>query len=45
MNTAEPEPIVDLAEVNRQLKDIDQQIEQSRREHNEFLRELGLEGV
>ena len=45
VSTAEPEPIVDLAEVNRQLKDIDQQIEQSRREHNEFLRELGLEGV
>ena len=45
VSTAEPEPIVDLAEVNRQLKDIDQQIERSRREHNELLRELGLEGV
>ncbi len=45
VSTAEPEPIVDLKEVNQKLKAVNQQIEESRKEHNAFLRELGLEEV
>lgn len=40
-----PEPKVDLKAVNQNLAEINKQIEAKREEHNQFLRELGLEGV
>lgn len=45
VSTAEPEPIIDLKEVSRQLSDINKQIKESTERHNQFLRELGLEEV
>ncbi|MDQ0640115.1 type I restriction enzyme M protein [Pedobacter sp. W3I1] len=42
VNTSIDEEIVDLAEVNRQLVDIDKKITEARNRHNSFLRELGL---
>ena len=45
VSTAEPEPIIDLKEVNRQLADINKQIKDSTERHNQFLRELGLEEI
>lgn len=42
ISTAEPEPIIDLVEVNEKLIAINEQIEKKTKEHNEFLKELGL---
>lgn len=43
VSTAEPEPIVDLKETNVQLLEADKKIAQYTQEHNEFLKELGLD--
>lgn len=45
VNTAMPEPKVDLKVVNQQLQDINQRIAQSKAEHNAFLKELGLDPI
>ncbi len=45
VSTAEPEPIVDLKEVNDKLAELNKTIEKSRQEHNQFLRELGLREI
>lgn len=42
VNLSKEADIIDLIDVNKKLKAIDMNIEQARREHNEFLRELGL---
>ncbi len=42
VSTAKEEEIIDLAEVNKNLNDIQQVINKARLRHNEFLRELGL---
>lgn len=43
VSTAEPEPIIDLKEVNKQLAEVNKEIKESTDKHNEFLRELGLD--
>jgi len=45
ISTAEPEPIIDLVEVNEKLIVINEQIEKKTKEHNEFLKELGLRRI
>ncbi len=45
VSTAQPEPIIDLTEVNRSLVSINKQIEKKTREHNEYLKELGLKPI
>jgi len=42
VSTSVDEEIIDLAEVNKQLVDIDKEIADARNRHNEFLKELGL---
>ncbi|MCL7930264.1 N-6 DNA methylase [Halomonas llamarensis] len=42
IRTAEPEEEIDLGEVHKTLKEIDQRIASSTETHNAFLRELGL---
>lgn len=42
VSTAKPEPIIDLVEVNKKLVDLDKQISDKTKEHNAFLKELGL---
>lgn len=42
VSTAKEEEVIDLAEVNKQLLDIEKDIEDARNEHNKFLEELGL---
>ncbi len=43
VSTQKPEEQIDLKEVNQELKEIEWRIEKSRKEHNEFLKELGLD--
>nr|WP_199159064.1 type I restriction-modification system subunit M [Pedobacter sp. ASV2] len=45
VSTSVDEEIIDLAEVNKQLVDIDKAITDARNRHNEFLRELGLKEI
>lgn len=45
VSTAKEETPIDLAEVHKQLVDIDDQIEKARNKHNSFLKELGLDLV
>jgi type I restriction enzyme M protein len=42
VSTALPEPIIDLGTVNSDLIELEKKIQQSTKEHNEFLDELGL---
>ena len=42
INLAVEEESIDLLDVNRQLKETDAKIEEARKKHNEFLKELGL---
>ncbi|MFP1678246.1 type I restriction-modification system subunit M [Alloalcanivorax sp. C16-2] len=42
VNTAEPEPEIDLAAVHAQLIDIDRRIAEATKAHNKHLKELGL---
>lgn len=42
VNLSKEEERIDLLAVNRELKKIDEQIENARNRHNDFLRELGL---
>jgi type I restriction enzyme M protein len=42
VSTAKPEPIIDLKEVNDNLKRIEQDIKKFTNEHNSYLEELGL---
>ncbi|QCK16242.1 type I restriction-modification system subunit M [Mangrovivirga cuniculi] len=45
VSTAEEEEPVDLAEVNKTLTSINARIEEKTKEHNEFLKELGLDTI
>lgn len=45
VSTAKPEPIIDLKEVNLKLADIEKKATKSLKEHNEFLKELGLDTI
>jgi type I restriction enzyme M protein len=42
VSTAEPEEIIDIGQVNRDLREIEKKIHAAKETHNEFLRELGL---
>ena len=45
VSTAEPEPIIDLNAVNDSLQSIDERIAKKTKEHNAFLKELGLKTI
>ncbi|WP_291727857.1 type I restriction-modification system subunit M [Bernardetia sp.] len=45
VSTAEPEPQIDLKEVNEKLASINERITKHTAEHNEFLKELGLDNI
>jgi len=45
VSTAEPEPIIDLKEVNEKLTLINERIETKTKEHNEYLKELKLKTI
>lgn len=45
VSTAEPEPQIDLEEVNKKLTLTNQQIKKHTEEHNQFLKELGLNTI
>src|SRR5690606_26112322 len=45
VSTAVAEEEIDLKEVHEKLLKIEKKAEDARKRHNEFLRELGLEGV
>lgn len=45
VSTAEPEPIIDLGEVNDKLTLINERIETKTKEHNEYLKELNLKTI
>lgn len=45
VNLSKEEERIDLQAVNRELKKIDEQIENARNRHNEFLKELGLSTI
>ena len=45
VSTAEDEVPVDLSEVNKRLVSINERIEKKTKEHNEFLKELGLKPI
>lgn len=45
VSTAKPEVKVDLQEVNQKLIDIEKKVAQSTKEHNKFLKELGLKPI
>ena len=45
VSTSEEEIKIDLKEVNNKLKTINQTIVENTNKHNEFLKELGLEGI
>lgn len=45
VSTSVDEEIIDLAEVNKQLVDIDKKITEARNRHNAFLKELGLKEI
>lgn len=42
VSTAKPEPEIDLSEVHAKLVDIEKRISQATKEHNRYLKELGL---
>ncbi len=42
VSTAEPEPIIDIEEVNKNLVDIEKTVSKAKATHNKFLKELGL---
>jgi type I restriction enzyme M protein len=42
ISTAEPEAIIDLAEVHKDLVAVEQEIRSATRKHNRYLAELGL---
>ncbi|HCQ28822.1 MAG TPA: type I restriction-modification system subunit M [Flavobacteriales bacterium] len=42
VSTAEPEPEVDLQEVHDKIVEVEQKIQETRKKHNEYLKELGL---
>lgn len=43
VSTAKPEEPVDLCAVNKQLNDLEQQIQAATAKHNTYLEELGLD--
>jgi len=45
VSTAKPEPEIDLSEVHAQIVDIEKRIAQATKEHNRYLKELGLPPV
>ncbi|WP_346350892.1 type I restriction-modification system subunit M [Oceanimonas sp. AH20CE76] len=45
VSTAKPEPEIDLAEIHRKLTDIDKRVQDAAKEHNKYLKELGLPPV
>ncbi len=45
VSTQETEPIIDLTEVNKNLIDIEKRISKHTKEHNKYLRELGLKNI
>ncbi len=45
VSTAKPEPRIDLQKVNKNLRDIEEKIVRSREEHNQYLKELGLDPI
>ena len=45
VSTAKPEPEIDLSEVHAQLVDIEKRIANAAKEHNRYLKELGLPPV
>lgn len=45
VSTAEPEPIINLQEVNEELREIEKRAQAAREKHNAFLRELGLDEI
>eukprot|EP01012_Entosiphon_sulcatum_P027024 TRINITY_DN32572_c0_g1_i1.p1 TRINITY_DN32572_c0_g1~~TRINITY_DN32572_c0_g1_i1.p1 ORF type:complete len:250 (-),score=39.05 TRINITY_DN32572_c0_g1_i1:817-1527(-) len=45
VSTSVDEEIIDLAEVNKQLVDVDKKIADARNRHNAFLKELGLDPI
>lgn len=45
VSTSVDEEVIDLAEVNKQLVDIDKKIADARNRHNAFLKELGLKEI
>ncbi len=42
VNTAQPEEIIDITKVNKDLVEIEERITKAKKTHNEFLKELGL---
>ncbi len=42
VSTAEPEPIIDINEVNSELKELEKEIAKAKDEHNSYLKKLGL---
>ncbi|MCP4113186.1 MAG: SAM-dependent DNA methyltransferase [Desulfobacteraceae bacterium] len=42
VSTAEPEPIIDIGQVNKELAEIEKTITKAKNTHNKFLKELGL---
>ena len=45
VSTSVDEEMIDLKEVNKKLAALDKEIEKARKEHNGYLRELGLAGI
>ena len=45
VSTAKPEPVIDLKEVNEKLLETEKKAAKSLKEHNEFLKELGLKTI
>jgi type I restriction enzyme M protein len=42
VSTAEPEKTIDVEQVNKDLKKIEETIKEAKKTHNKFLKELGL---
>jgi type I restriction enzyme M protein len=42
VSTAEPEPVIDISQVNKELVEVEEQIIKAKKTHNKFLEELGL---
>jgi type I restriction enzyme M protein len=45
VSTAETEKQIDLNDVNERLNSINERIEEKTKEHNEYLKELGLKTI
>ncbi|WP_298997498.1 type I restriction-modification system subunit M [uncultured Tenacibaculum sp.] len=45
VSTAKPEPIINLKEVNSKLVEVEKKIKVSRDEHNQYLKDLGLDSI